>query len=250
MAIQKLSDLQSVRDKQAYASSGGTVNTFTGDGTAGVNGRSYRRHTFTASGSLAVSRAGVAWIFLCGGGGGNGYNTGTDLPGEQIGAGGGGGVLWKQVWLDAETLTVTIGEAGRKGFPGGPTAVGLYVAAGGGNGGHGRNLQGGPGGCGGGGGDSTGQGGLGTPGQGYNGGNGGGTPDGGGGGGAGAAGSGPVGGAGITFQTVTYGAGGSVLSGSTSGSYTANTGHGADFGASNSSTKAAASGIAIVYYEA
>lgn len=234
---------------------GGTEDTFVGDGTIGESGVTYARHTYTADGTLVVPATGDAEFFLVGAGGQHGRNTSTDIPGEQIGAGGAGGIFRGKYRLAAGTHTVKIGQPPGANSPGagnsgGPTSVGPYVAVGGGNGGNGRNRPGSPGGCGGGGGDGTGTGGLGVPGQGYAGGNGGGSPDGGGGGGTSGAGSGPTGGPGTVFQGTTYGVGGSVVSTGLSGSEPANTGNGASYSQGNSSEKLAAAGIAIIFYPA
>jgi hypothetical protein len=227
--------------------SGGTEDTFVGDGNLGQIGVTYKRHRFDADGTLTVTQSGEATLVLIGAGGTTGHNN---TAAEQIGAGAGGGVLIKTVTLPAGALPVAVGVAGAQGraLPGGPTYVGEFFVPGGGPGSSNRNGPGGDGGCGGGGGDGTGVGGKGIPGVGHNGGNGGGSPDGGGGGGAGGPGVGPVGGPGRTLWGVEYGKGGSVVSTGLGTAPVANSGSGESISQGNNSRILAANGRAFIFY--
>lgn len=84
--------------------------------------------TFTASGTLTVTTAGLADLVICGGGGRGG-------SGGVNGAGGGGGAggfaNLSSVYLPAGTLTVTVGGAT------GPSRIGPFVSPQGGQGGDG-----------------------------------------------------------------------------------------------------------------
>ena len=182
----------------------------------------YAYKTFTASGTLTVTTAGFADVYLVGGGGAGGYNVGG-------GGGGGGVVAITNAYLPAGTLTVTIGAGGSASGNtpnnGLPSRIGSYFAPGGGAGGGTSALNGdnGKNGASGGGGQKTsGVGGSGDAGTtiGNNGGTGSASTAGGGGGGGsavGAVGSGTTGGAG--------GAGtGTTIAGTTpTGAYVAGT---------------------------
>jgi hypothetical protein len=212
-------------------------------GTYTDSGISYKYITYTASGTLTVTKAGLADVLVISGAGGGGRDGGA----ESGGGGGAGGYLYQTVILDIATYGVTIGGGGAagsgtsSGADGSRSRLGsLYTIAGGGGGGD--NAVGRAGGSGGGGGDFFSNGGAGAAGQGNDGGN-----NQGGGGGAGAAGGsgGGAGGAGIsnsiTGSAVTYAAGGSADS---TASGTANRGTGG--GGHPTSPGAGGSGVVIV----
>ena len=172
---------------------------------------SYRIHTFTSSGTLAMTLArSVEYVIVAGGGGVGGRRHGggggaggyrSNVSGESSG---GGGSAESSMTLSAQNYTVTIGAGGASGpnnansnsdaTQGGTSTFNGISATGGGYG-SAYNTSPGSGGSGGGSGSTNGgaiSGGSGTSGQGYAGGSG--TPNnnaggGGGGGGAGAAGS-------------------------------------------------------------
>jgi hypothetical protein len=75
-------------------------------GTYTDDGVSYKYLTFTASGTLTVTKAGFADVLIVGGGGG-GSSVSTNTAG-----GGGGGVRWGTFFLSAITHTITIGGGG------------------------------------------------------------------------------------------------------------------------------------------
>jgi hypothetical protein len=231
--------------------SGGTESTYVGNGTNGVSGQNYKVHKFTADGTLTVSRAGEADIFIVGGGGGGGAKTG--LTG---GGGGAGGVIQQSLVLTATAFTVKVGSGGAAGpgTSGNPSSFNALLALGGGHGGTTGEPTGYPGGSGGGASCRSGSGGNGTFGQGNAGGSSSGAAEayGGGGGGAGGVGStGATGTAGpglassITGAAVTYAAGGNGQGGG--GSASANTGTGGNGG--NASGGAGGSGVVIVRYK-
>ena len=121
------------------AAAGGTVTSFTGDGTVGLAGVTYRVHTFTAGGTLTVHHARDVEYLLVGGGGGGGTRHG--------GGGGGGGVVTGTASLIAGSETIAVGSggagmsrpdqsaAGTAGASGGTTTAFGTTAAGGGRGG-------------------------------------------------------------------------------------------------------------------
>lgn len=117
-------------------------------GTYTDSGINYKYLTFTASGTLTVTREGMADVFIVGGGGSGGGVS----PGNG-GGGGGGGILNEQVRLPAGSLTVVVGGGGAAppaqvvGARGFPSYLDLYSAPGGGGGGYGAaGLVGGSGG--------------------------------------------------------------------------------------------------------
>jgi hypothetical protein len=227
-------------------------------GTYTDSGINYKYLTYTASGTLTVTNAGLADLLIIGGGGGGG----------NAAAGGGGGYLAiTDAYLSAGTLTVTVGAGGAVGGNEGVTSrVGSYYSAGGGTIGFVNNgTIGGSGGAG----VGAGTGGAGIPTLGNNGGDGASTA-GGGGGGAGAvganatSGNGGAGGAGasssITGSAVSRAgggggggtsSGGSATDGGGAGSVntgtagTANTGGGGG-GGWNVASAAGGSGVVIV----
>ena len=146
--------------------------------------------TFTASGTLNVTQAGLADIVVCGGGGGGGSQVTVD----NGGGGAGGFIKQTSVYLPVGTLTVTVGAGGALNTRGTTSRLNDFYGIGGGPGGRNslNHAGNGFGGSGGGGSDGTSpnnDAGTGTPGQGNNGGPGAnstnwGTAAGGGGGGA------------------------------------------------------------------
>ena len=184
---------------------GGAVNYGTATGGTSssitVGGDSYTLLTFTASGTLTVTKAGIFDLLVIGGGGGSGHRD-TAGPGRLPGGGGAGGYSAQTVYLDAN-VSIVVGAGGAVSNNGvwgtGSNSYFKQLASTGGGGG--GNIRapgaGGPGASGGGGMYST----AGGAGDGITGNNGGtgSTTSGGGGGGAGGAGgngSGGNGGAG------------------------------------------------------
>jgi Tfp pilus assembly protein PilV len=258
-----------------------------GTGGAVTESNGYCIHTFTSSGSLALSSSVTAEILVVAGGGG-----GARPSSDGGGGGGGGGVIYHSAKsLVSGTYPVTVGaggaaqtSSGGKGNTGGDSSFGSTIAKGGGGGGSYTGGAGNAGGSGGGGGGSffgapyTSAGGTnsGTLDGGtayvHNGGNGNTTGGGGGGGGAGVVGSSAVSGAGanggngIALLGATYAGGGgggsysSANQGGTGGTGgggnglggagTANTGGGGGGGGGMSGYVGAAggSGIVIVRY--
>jgi hypothetical protein len=234
---------------KAVFSSGGTTSSYSSGGIT------YSVRTFTATGTLVCSTAGLCDLLLVGGGAGAGY---TYTSTYRAGAGGGGQLLsLNNVYVPAGSYSIVIGAGGAAGVTpsgidfynvrgnnGGLTSMnGIALAIGGGGGGYGYNGNdfvnqfGIPGGNGGGGGLSNSGTKYGGPSLagGYAGGDatvaGG---SGGGGGGAGGAGAtnGTAGiGASNSLQTgsaQTYAAGGASLNPASNG--TANTGNGGSVG--------------------
>jgi|GEM_PF-187209 len=220
---------------------GGSVTTFVGDGTNGLNGVTYSVHSFTTVGTSSftsyVPLPSVNHLVI--GGGGGGASAGQNW--RAGGGGGAGGFIEKTInLLPAQSHVVSVGAggaAGANGSNGSSSSFYLTTAAGGGGGGYTSNGQ--SGGSGGGGGDAGGpNGGSGntpnvSPSQGNNGGNSGGFggyPAGGGGGASAVGGNavGPAagnGGAGaislITGTSLTYaggGGGGEIYGTGTAGS--------------------------------
>ena len=174
--------------------SGGVVNDYAHDG------KLYRSHTFTGTGSLVVTSLSSGGIpsnvdyLIVGGGGGGG--------GRHAGGGGAGGYQEGSKVVEAVTYPVVVGSGGNGaftgstswspmvGYSGSPTSIFNITSTGGGYGGGynpGTGTPGGPGGSGGGG-QNTASGGTGIPGQGFPGGlSNGSSPSYGGGGGGGAA---------------------------------------------------------------
>lgn len=283
MSYLKDTDTVEVYDGSAWVGVGG-VATLAASGGTEVTSGGYKYHTFTSSGTLTVSTAGVCEVLAVGGGGGGHQN---DL--YNAGGGGAGGLVnFTNLYLTATSHTITIG-AGGTGAPnaavispsGSESLIGSIVTAvGGGGGGANANADefGGKGGSGGG--SSAAR--AGAPGVSGQGNDGGGGSGGGGGGGAGAAGvgtsSGGHGGVGLDFSTWATatstgdsgyyaggggggdtggptlgnggtGGGGNAASATTGGAGSANTGGGGGAGVNTGSAGGnGGSGIVIVRY--
>ena len=142
-----------------FTATGGTVSTYS---SGGIN---YKVHTFTSSGSLVVTGAGVVdYLIVAGGGGGGSGNGGPSASG---GGGGAGGMLTGSTTVTG-TVAVTIGAGGSgsndvNGVSGNSSVFNAISTVGGGGGQCGSNTT--PSGGSGGGGDYT-TGGAGTSGQG------------------------------------------------------------------------------------
>ena len=195
----------------------------------------YKVHTFTSSGTLAITGSGnVEYLVVAGGGSGGGKDfAGNAVGGAGGGAGGfrtnvsgatsGGGASAEATYgVTAQSYTITVGTGGASvpvntgGIDGGNSSIvpvsGTSIISTGGGGGYETQAGVSNGGSGGGGGLAAETGGLGTSGQGYNGGDGVGSSGFGTGGGGG---SGSVGGNGTT---TVGGAGGSGTANSITGS--------------------------------
>lgn len=111
---------------------GGTVTNITQDG------KSYRVHTFTSSGTLTVTRSGeIEYLIVAGGGGGS-----------DVGGGGGGGVLQGRLIVSPQAYTITVGAGtgnlGDNSAPGNNGSSSLafnLIARGGGGAGGGFNQD-------------------------------------------------------------------------------------------------------------
>ena len=156
----------------AFSATGGTITEVDG----------YKIHTFTSSGTFAVTGSGNVEVLVVAGGGGGGGTDGDALSG----GGGAGGLIYNSAYSVSGNVTVTVGLGGAGGpasFTNGANGENsvfgtLTSIGGGGGGGSDQGVQGktgSSGGSGGGGGQPTGSssdvyGGSGTSGQGYAGG--------------------------------------------------------------------------------
>jgi hypothetical protein len=180
-------------------------------GTYTDSGVDYKYITFTGSGTLTVTKAGLCDVLVVGGGGGGGGAGDSSARGGG-GAGAGGFLYLTNVFLSATSHSITVGAGGAGGANlsstttrGSETSLGSFIAAGGGYGSP-QDLDAGIGGSGGGNGDPSGatrRAGSGISGMGNNGGLATGNAIGGGGGG----GSGSVGGNTTTTAGGTAGSG-------------------------------------------
>jgi hypothetical protein len=97
---------------------GGTESTYVGDGTNGELGVTYKLHTFTADGSLVVSKAGEADVLVVGGG----QAVGSDYyPGASVVTG--------RYDLPVGTIPVKVGAASAREVEGGGSSLGEIAAA-------------------------------------------------------------------------------------------------------------------------
>lgn len=211
-----------------FAGGGANYGTATGGSSSSITdgGINYTLLTFTTSGTLTVTKAGLFDVLIQSASGAGG-STGTTL--HSSGGGGGGSVTIATVYLSANQ-TITLGAGGVAvssftGTTGGKTSLGSILVGAAGGGGAGRSAMPLAGGCGGGGSNGNDLAGPAfTTALGLVGGNGGvSTQDaanGGAGGGAGGNASGTTAGVGITStftgSSVTYGTGGGT-SGGTAG---------------------------------
>ena len=133
-----------------FSATGGTTSTF----------GAYTLHTFTSSGTFAVTGSGTIDILVVAGGGQGGLPAGNDNYG---GGGGAGGLVWYTSFeVSAGNYSIVVGNGGaetstgsgnRRGNDGSnSTAFGLTALGGGGGGGQGGTTAGRDGGSGGGGG--------------------------------------------------------------------------------------------------
>ena len=119
-----------VSDSYITATTGSpTTGTFTD---TGVN---YKYYSFTGSGSITLSKAGLVDIILVGGGGGT-VSSGNAL--HRSGGGGGGALTSLSLYVAVGSTTITIGAGGAGGATpttGGVTKFGSIVSFGGAEGG-------------------------------------------------------------------------------------------------------------------
>ena len=131
------------------SASGGTETTFTGNGTIGVNGRNYKVHKFTATGTFTVTGGGYIDACLVAGGGGAGAGLSSSYGGS--GGGAGGMLEVSNFYIAPGTYTVTVGAAGANassgsgvpGYAGGDSSISgnVTLTAVGGGFGDGVNRQ-------------------------------------------------------------------------------------------------------------
>lgn len=238
-------------------------NKFSATGGTYTESGGYGIHTFTTSGTFAVSgNADVEYLVVAGGGSGNmGYINDVN---ENGGGGGAGGYLSGTIGVSAGNYSIIVGAGGSyvaykqaTANSGSDSVFSTLTAIGGGGGGMQSRLGGnggsGGGGCGGSGCSTAG---AGTSGQGYAGADGqcyANAPSGGG-GGAGGAGGNTAGGAGvsnsISGSAVTYATGGNGCSGTgaSGSSGTANRGNGGGGSWNQNSAGSGGSGIVIIRY--
>ena len=136
----------------AFSATGGTITTYTGDGTNGTNGTVYKVHTFTSSGNF-VTTASKSFDYIVVAGGGSGG------PRHSGGGGAGGYIAQTGVTIAAGTHAIVIGAGGAGisagtgtgGNNGSNTTFNSHTAIGGGGGGYSNTGAAGNGGSGGGG---------------------------------------------------------------------------------------------------
>lgn len=115
------------------AAGGATYGTATGGSSSSitVSGQNYTLLTFTSSGTLTVTKAGLFDLLILGGGGGTG--SGGGHPSLSAGGGGGGGRVEVTTYFDANQ-TVTVGAGGGAGSGGSASMVGRHTIVGGASG--------------------------------------------------------------------------------------------------------------------
>ena len=135
----------------AFTATGGTITTYTGDGTNGTNGTVYKVHTFTSSGNFVTSASkSFDYIVVAGGGSGG--------PRHSGGGGAGGYIAQTGVTIAAGTHAIVIGAGGAGisagtgtgGNNGSNTTFNSHAAIGGGGGAYSNSHAAGNGGSGGG----------------------------------------------------------------------------------------------------
>lgn len=98
-----------------------------------VTSGGFKYHTFTSSGTFTVTDQGIVDVLIIAGGGGGGSGTGD---GRRAGGGGGGGVLlYKDYFVSAGGITVTVGAGGAADNPGNFSGFDEIKVPGGGHGG-------------------------------------------------------------------------------------------------------------------
>lgn len=134
-----------------FFATGGTITTYTGDGTNGTNGTVYKVHTFTSSGNFVTSASkSFDYIVVAGGGSGG--------PRHSGGGGAGGYIAQTGTTIAAGTHAIVIGAGGAGiaaatatgGNNGSNTTFNSHAAVGGGSGAYSSSHAGGSGGSGGG----------------------------------------------------------------------------------------------------
>jgi hypothetical protein len=109
-------------------------NTPTGSYTDG-DGQDWKYISFTADGSLTVTKAGYAEIMVLGGGAG-----GMTANNGEVAGGGGGGLRWGGFTVPVATHTVTVGAGGASQSNGNPSSFGTILKVGGGEAGLAANT--------------------------------------------------------------------------------------------------------------
>ncbi len=100
----------------AVITSGGTLTTYTGNGTNGVDGQGYQVYSFPSSGSLVVATDGYAEVLIVGAGG-QAYST---SPGN------GARVVTGRYWIPSGTYSVTVANT----TSGATSSIGTLLACG------------------------------------------------------------------------------------------------------------------------
>jgi prepilin-type N-terminal cleavage/methylation domain-containing protein len=125
----------------SITNSSGPISVYATGGTVTTDG-SYRIHTFTASGTLAVTTTVTADVLVVGGGGGGGQGENSG-GGDGAGGGGGGGLRYNATFsITSQNYSVTVGDGGAgstvanvKGSNGSDSIFSSITAIGGGGGG-------------------------------------------------------------------------------------------------------------------
>jgi hypothetical protein len=212
-------------------------------------GTAYKAYSFTGTGSITLSKAGLVDVMILGGGGGS---VSTTFSTHRSGGAGGGGLTSLNLYLASGSTTITVGAGGAVSSVGNPSKIGSILSMGGAEGGGRANSDTAllDYACGGGGGNNGGIGGTGF--VGFNGANGAaGDNASGGGGGMGGSASGVTAGIGLanslTGTAVTYGAGGAGQAGTGAGTAgSANTGNGASGPGGVNNGAAGGSGLVVI----
>lgn len=109
-ARRQLGYVSSLTTQSVFVETYGTATGGASSATITVGGQNYTMLTFTATGTLTVTKAGLFDVLVVGGGGGGGYATGS----SYAGGGGGGGIIEETIYLSAnETVTIGAGGSGR-----------------------------------------------------------------------------------------------------------------------------------------
>ena len=115
--------------------------TFTTQVNPNGDGKNYRLATFLSSGTLVITRGGIADILVVAGG-----RTGTTGSQWEVGGGGGGGGMIESIGyiLNAQSYTITVGLSDQDSSFGIPRTTGSLTAMGGAGGAGGTNNNGNP----------------------------------------------------------------------------------------------------------